>query len=115
MRAPLLILLAIVALPVLMLFSVWYSTHQRMVALRMQILPGMKLEEVQRFAGKPACVVRRDDPTWAAALSRKFPALDDHTIVYIYQKEGLPYFSVYVLIDERTNAVTRSVVERLGS
>lgn len=111
MRMTLIIMIALLGLPVLCLLGVMHSTNWRVEAFKTHVVPGMSVEELQRFAGKPSKIIHRDEPLAAATRSHQLLSRDDHTAVYLYSKEGLPYFFVYVFTDDRKNVVTRSVVE----
>ena len=80
---------------------------------RSRISPGMSLTELHGFAGTPAKILHRGEPLQAARRSYTVPALDESTAIYFYPKEGMPYFNVYVFIDERRSAVIRSDIENL--
>lgn len=80
---------------------------------RTRIVPGMSVAELHRFARKPAHIVRRGEPLQAARRSYKLPVLDEHTAIHFYPKEGIPYFNVYVFVDEREGKVIRADIENL--
>lgn len=86
---------------------------RRMSEFRNVIRPGMSVEALVHFAGKPSKILRRDQPLNSATRSFKLPPLADHTALYFYPKDGTPYFNVYVFVDERMNTVSRCVVENL--
>jgi hypothetical protein len=112
-RTKLLIVIAIVALPVAGLFSGFVSTHRRMTEFRTRITPGMSITELRSFAGAPAKILHRGEPLQAAKRSYTIPVLDEHTAIYFYPRDGMPYFNVYVFIDERQSTVIRSDIENL--
>ena len=112
-RTALLIVLAIIALPVVGLLSIFVSTHQRMTEFRTRITPGMSVAELLAFAGQPNKVLHRGEPLGRARRSYILPPLDENTAIYFYPKEGMPYYNVYVFINEQQRAVTRSDIENL--
>jgi hypothetical protein len=112
-RAKLLIVIGIVALFAVGLFSPVVSTHRRMAQFRTRISPGMSVAELHRFAGTPAKILHRGEPLRAARRSYIIPTIDEHTAIHFYPKEGMPYFNVYVFIDERHGTVIRADVENL--
>lgn len=73
----------------------------------------MSLTELQSFAGEPNRVIRQGEPLNAARRSYIIPPLDEHTAVWFYPREGVPYFNVYVFVDEQTKSVIRADVENL--
>jgi hypothetical protein len=115
MRKPtkVLIVIAIIALALLMLHSPAISTHRRMGEFRTRISPGMSVAELHAFAGTPAKILHRGEPLQAARRSYTIPAINEHTAIHFYPKEGWPYFNVYVFIDERQGTVIRSDIENL--
>ena len=110
-RAGLLIAFAILAVPVFFFLSVIYSTRQRMSEFRTRIQPGMSVAELVRFAGKPTMIVHQGESLGAATHSFLNLSRDHHTVIYLYSKEGLPYYNVFVFIDERRNVVTTSIIK----
>ena len=84
----------------------------RIRSFRMKVQPGITVAALTNFAGKPDLVVRKDEALNRRARFR-IPSLDDHTAVYFYPEEGIPYFNVFVFVDEREMLVTTSVLERL--
>ena len=113
-RLTLLIGIAAFAIPVLCLVSIPISTYHRMSQFRTQISPGMSLPELHAFAGKPAKILHRGEPLQAATNSYAHPTIDEHTALSFYPKEGIPYFNVFVFVDEHQSTVIRSEVESLG-
>ena len=81
---------------------------------RTKIVPGMALTDLLIFASKPEKILRRGETLRAARRSYTVPALDEHTALYFFPRSGLPYYNVYVFIDERQNKVAYSHVENLG-
>jgi hypothetical protein len=115
-RTALLVVLAIIALPVICLLSVLVSTRQSMTQFRTRLLPGMTVAELHNFVGgPPAKILHRGDPLQQPNRSYTFPTINEHTAIYVYPKEGIPYYIVYVFVDELRGAVIRSDVEQLGS
>lgn len=107
---------AIIAFFGLLLFvfvSPFISGRRRMTAFRTRIQPGMSVDELLRFAGKPRAILHRGEPLRTARRSFTLPPLDEHTAVYCYPKDGVPYFCVYVFIDERRNAVSSCTIDNL--
>ena len=109
----LIIIAAVLAVPALIVLSGFSSTHQRMERYHTQITPGMSVENLVSFAGQPNLVLRRGESLNRAHRSYIIPHLDEHTAIYFYPKEGLPFYNVYVFVDERHGAVIRSDIENL--
>ena len=115
-RTALLIVLAIIALPVACLLSIFVGTHKSMTQFRVRLLPGITVAELHNIVGRsPAKILHRGDPLQPPNRSYTFPIIDEDTAIYVYPKEGIPYYNVYVFIDERRGTVIRSDVEQLGS
>jgi hypothetical protein len=112
-RTEYLIIAATLAVPALVVLSLFSSTHQRMNRYREQITPDMSVESLTSFAGQPNVVLRRGESLNRARRSYTIPPLDEHTAIYFYPKEGFPYYNVYVFVDERHRAVIRSDIENL--
>jgi hypothetical protein len=112
-RATLLTVIAVILLPVAGLLSGFVSTHRRMAEFRTRIVPGMSIAALHSFAGTPAKIVHRGEPLRAARRSYTVPDLDQHTAIHFYPKDGMPYYNVYVFIDERQSTVIRSDIENL--
>jgi hypothetical protein len=112
-RSDLLIVGAIFAVPLAFLLWMVVGTFQRMDQFHGQIRPGMTVAELLTVAGKPDVILHRDEPLNRARRSYVIPVLDDHTALYFYPKDGIPYYNVYVFVDERQGTVIRSDVENL--
>lgn len=93
--------------------SGFVSTHRRMAEFRSHIQPGMGVEELERFAGAPAQIVRRGDTLHAVTHSYTLPPLDGQTAVYVYSRDGMPYYTYFVFVDARQQRVTNMVIENL--
>jgi len=112
-RTQLLVLVAIIALPVAVLLSDVASTYRRMAEYRTRLSPGTSVTHLLNFAGRPMAILHQGEPLQAARRSYTLPPLDDHTAIYFYPKDGMPYFNVYVFIDERHSTVDRTDIENL--
>jgi hypothetical protein len=88
-------------------------THQRMAGFYIQLKPGTKVAEVLSYAGQPRIILYQGQKLEAARRTYRLPTLDQNTSLYFYPKEGIPYFNVYVYIDERLGTVTRCDIENL--
>ena len=108
-----LIVIVILAIPLLGLLSEVYSTRQRMAYYKSHILPGMSITDLIRTVGKPTRIVQSGESLGVATQSFHFPTLNNHTVLYVYPKEGLSYYNVFVFVDENTSRVISTVVERL--
>jgi hypothetical protein len=113
-RSELLIVGAIFVMPLAFLLWMIVGTFQRMDQFHGLIRPGMTVRELLTVAGQPDVIVHRDEPLMRARRSYVIPVLDDLTALYFYPKEGIPYYNVYVFVDERSRTVIRSDVESLG-
>lgn len=89
------------------------SGSRRMTRLRSQIAPGMSITQIRELLGDPSQVLRQGEPLKAAHRSYQLPEIDEHTMIYFYPMDGIPYFNVYVLINEPTAMVTRVDIENL--
>ena len=112
-RTQLLVLVGIIALPVAALISDIASTYRRMAEFRIRLSPGTSKTDLLSFAGRPREILHQGEPLQSARRSYTLPPLDNHTAIYFYPKEGMPYFNVYVLIDEQHSAVVRMDIENL--
>jgi len=113
---PLATVLAGILLPLTGLVSTFFSTRRHMADFRTRLAPGVTLAELQSFVGRPpARILHRGDPVERPNRSYTIPTIDEHTAIYVYPKEGIPYYNVYVFVDERRGTVIRSDVQQLGS
>ena len=113
---PVAIVLAGILLPLAGLVSTFFSTRRLMAEFRTRLAPGMTLAELQGFVGRPpARILHRGDPVERPNRSSAIPIIDENTAMYVYPKEGIPYYNVYVFVDERRGTVIRSDVQQLGS
>ena len=113
---PPLIVLAIIALPLAGLVSTFFSTRRHMAEFGTRLLQGMTLAELQGFVGRPpARILHRGDPVERPNRSYAIPIIEENTAMYVYPNEGIPYYNVYVFVDERRGTVIRSDVQQLGS
>ena len=112
-RANRLLWITIVALLIAGILPGFVSTHRRMAEFRTRIAPGVDVAELHNMAGNPKQIVRRGESLQGPRRSFIVPPLDEHTAIHVYRCEGLPYFNVYVFIDERQGTVIRSEIENL--
>ena len=111
----LVVIAAILTLPLLGFILAFYSTHRRMEEFRTRIVSGMSVRELRSFVGAPAQILHRGESLQAAKRSYTVPQLDEHTAIYFYARDGMPYFNVYVFVDERESRVLRCDIENLWS
>ena len=109
----LVVIAAILMLSLLGFLSAFYSTHRRMEEFRTRVVSGMSVQELRDFVGSPAQILHRGESLQAARRSYTVPQLDKHTAVYFYPGDGMPYFNVYVFVDERESRVLRCDIENL--
>lgn len=113
MRLRFLIPLAVLAVFASVPLSIVYSTHRRMADFRARIQPGMTVEDLIRFAGKPAKIVHPGESLGLASHHFLRPSLDAHTVMYAYPKEGFPYYNVLVVVDTGRNVVSSCTIDKL--
>ena len=89
------------------------SGSQRMAIIRNRIMPGVGVTQVEEFLGKPSKIFHHGEPFDVATRSFRLPEIDPQTAVYFYSKDGVPYFNVFVFVNEPTLRVSRVEVENL--
>lgn len=89
------------------------SGSAKMQRVRDQITPGMAVTELENALGEPRQVVRGGDHLSFANRSFQLPKLDQDSVIHVYCKEGIPYFNVYVIIDEPAAKVRQVEIENL--
>jgi hypothetical protein len=90
-----------------------FSTHRRVEEFRIKFPPGATVSDLVGFAGKPNEIIRKGDPLEKGFRSSKIPKLDENTAVYFFGEEGLPYYNVYVLVDETKGEIISTEVDVL--
>ncbi len=89
------------------------ETNGRMKEIRSRISPGMSIAALKEFLGPPMSVGREGGLPVPVTRSYTPPALYSHMAIFYYSNKGIPYFNVYVLVDESSGLVIRSDVVNL--
>src|SRR5579872_3666150 len=93
--------------------SIPIRTKSRIKAYKQLIKPGMRLDELTNVMG-PADRIIGPDRHLDRAHRYNIPPLASNTIIYFYPKEGLPYFNIFVFVDEVKGEVIDLVVDQMN-
>jgi hypothetical protein len=96
-----------------LLFEVAYSGTRRMNQIRRTVTQGLDASKLPSFLGSPVQVLHAGDTLKVARRGYQLPQIDQATTVYVYAKDAIPYFNVYVFIDRASDRVTRADIENL--
>ena len=86
---------------------------RQMSRLRSQITPGLSIAQLHELLGDPNQILHQGEPLKAAHRSYRLPHIDHHTAIYFYPEKGIPYFNIYVFINEPKAVVTRADFENM--
>ncbi len=85
-----------------------------MNGFRDEVKPGMALVELHALAGSPSRILDSIESIGTYSRTIRLERFEEGMTIHVYQEEGLPYFNVYVVVDENRRVVTECHVVPLG-